>query len=115
MTTTRQSIRDQRVDELLAVSGTSRALRAADLEKVVPDAVGEKLSHRLLLPGDVIFRLGTQRPAGAILANGAAVSRSKYQALFNAIGVTAGAGDGSTTFNLPNIPSYSGMSAFIVT
>ncbi len=41
-------------------------------------------------------------PAGWLKANGAAVSRSLYAALFNVIGTTYGTGDGSTTFNLPD-------------
>jgi microcystin-dependent protein len=36
-------------------------------------------------------------------ANGAVVSRSVYAALFSAIGTTFGAGDGSTTFGLPDL------------
>ncbi|BCR26629.1 phage tail protein [Aquipseudomonas alcaligenes] len=42
-------------------------------------------------------------PAGWLKANGAAVSRSTYAALFAAIGTTFGAGDGSRTFNLPDL------------
>lgn len=42
-------------------------------------------------------------PAGWLKANGAAVSRSTYAALFAAIGTTFGAGDGSTTFNVPDL------------
>lgn len=41
-------------------------------------------------------------PTGWLKANGAAVSRTTYAALFTAIGTTFGAGDGSTTFNLPD-------------
>jgi phage-related tail fiber protein len=39
---------------------------------------------------------------GWLAADGAAVSRTAYAALFKKIGTTYGAGDGSTTFNLPN-------------
>ena len=42
-------------------------------------------------------------PTGWLKANGAAVSRTTYAALFSAIGTTFGAGDGSTTFNLPDL------------
>lgn len=45
----------------------------------------------------------TTPPAGYLLCNGAAVSRTTYPALFAAIGVIHGAGDGSSTFNLPNL------------
>lgn len=42
-------------------------------------------------------------PTGWLKANGAAVSRTTYAALFAAISTTFGAGDGSTTFNLPDL------------
>lgn len=41
-------------------------------------------------------------PAGWLKRNGAALSRTTYAALFAVIGTTFGAGDGSTTFNLPD-------------
>jgi microcystin-dependent protein len=42
-------------------------------------------------------------PSGFLECAGAAVSRSTYAALFAIVGTTYGAGDGSTTFNLPNL------------
>lgn len=42
-------------------------------------------------------------PSGWLKANGAAVSRTAYAALFAVIGTTFGVGDGSTTFNLPDV------------
>ena len=42
-------------------------------------------------------------PTGWLKANGAAVNRATYAALFAAIGTTFGAGDGSTTFNVPDM------------
>ena len=45
---------------------------------------------------------GNTIPAGWLLCDGSAVSRTDYAKLFSAIGTTWGAGDGSTTFNLPN-------------
>ena len=41
-------------------------------------------------------------PSGWLLCNGSAVSRTTYSALFAVVGTTFGAGDGSTTFNLPD-------------
>ncbi len=46
---------------------------------------------------------GSTVPSGWLLCDGAAVSRTTYAALFTAIGTTYGVGDGSTTFNLPNV------------
>jgi microcystin-dependent protein len=42
-------------------------------------------------------------PTGWLKANGAAVSRTTYAALFAAIGTSFGVGDGSTTFNVPDL------------
>lgn len=42
-------------------------------------------------------------PAGFLKANGAAISRTVYARLFAKIGTTYGAGDGSTTFNVPEL------------
>lgn len=42
-------------------------------------------------------------PTGWLVCQGQAVSRTTYSSLFNAIGTTYGTGDGSTTFNLPNL------------
>ncbi len=53
-------------------------------------------------PGTIIQYAGHNAPVGYLRANGAAVSRTTYAALFAAIGTTHGAGDGSTTFNLPD-------------
>lgn len=46
---------------------------------------------------------GPTPPAGWLLCDGSAVSRADYATLFAAIGETWGAGDGSTTFNLPDL------------
>ncbi|MBB5017427.1 phage-related tail fiber protein [Chitinivorax tropicus] len=54
-------------------------------------------------PGEVQFFAMRTAPAGYLKANGAAVSRTTYAALFTAIGTAFGAGDGSTTFNLPDL------------
>ena len=44
----------------------------------------------------------TTVPTGWLECNGQAVSRTTYADLFNLLGTTFGAGDGSTTFNIPN-------------
>lgn len=52
--------------------------------------------------GTIIAVAYTGVPEGYLHSNGAAVSRTTYANLFSKIGTTYGAGDGSTTFNLPN-------------
>ena len=53
--------------------------------------------------GTIMFSARTTAPPGYLHANGAAVSRTDFDDLFAAIGTTYGAGDGSTTFNLPDL------------
>lgn len=55
-----------------------------------------------LSPGAIIYWPMSLVPTGWLKANGAAISRSVYSALFAVIGTTYGAGDGSTTFNVPD-------------
>ena len=58
----------------------------------------------LLMPGLILPYGGAAVPAGSgwLACDGAAVSRTTYAALFAAVGTTHVAGDGSTTFNLPD-------------
>lgn len=46
---------------------------------------------------------GSSAPAGWLFCDGSAISRTMYGALFGVIGTTFGVGDGSTTFNLPDL------------
>lgn len=59
-------------------------------------------SSPLMPAGTVLDFAGGTVPVGFLACNGAAVSRTTYADLFNAIGTTWGVGDGSTTFNLPD-------------
>lgn len=52
--------------------------------------------------GSIIPYAGTTIPAGYLLCDGSAISRTTYSALFASIGTTYGAGDGNSTFNIPN-------------
>lgn len=53
--------------------------------------------------GMVVYFAQNAAPAGFLKANGSAVSRTTYAALFAAIGTTFGAGNGSSTFALPDL------------
>ena len=53
--------------------------------------------------GFMVIPGSTSVPSGWLLCNGQAVSRTTYADLFTAIGTAFGGGDGSTTFNLPNL------------
>lgn len=53
--------------------------------------------------GTILPFAGGTIPSGFLACNGAAVSRTTYAALFSAIGTTYGGGNGSSTFNVPQI------------
>jgi microcystin-dependent protein len=55
------------------------------------------------MTGTVLDFAGTAAPSGWLMCYGQAVSRTTYANLFAAIGTTYGAGDGTTTFNLPDL------------
>lgn len=77
-----------------------------DTDAVTPaklKAITDALSAVLTPPGAVQAFARATPPTGWLRANGAAVSRTTYNALFAAIGTTFGTGDGSTTFNLPDL------------
>ena len=53
--------------------------------------------------GIVMPFAGSTAPQGYLFCDGSAVSRTTYATLFAAIGITYGSGDGSTTFNVPDL------------
>lgn len=53
--------------------------------------------------GDIIPHFGTTAPPGTLVCDGSEVSREAYAELFEEIGSLCGQGDGSTTFNLPDL------------
>ena len=78
-------------DTSMADSGTDKKVKKSNLIKdTVPAGVVDMFA-------------GSTAPSGYLLCDGSAVSRSTYSKLFTAIGTTYGSGDGSTTFNLPNL------------
>jgi microcystin-dependent protein len=60
----------------------------------------------VVLTGAVLAYAGATAPDGFLLCDGTAVSRATYAALYAIIGTIYGAGDGSSTFNLPDIRGY---------
>lgn len=63
----------------------------------------QALASILVPVGCVQAFAGSTTPQGWLLCDGSAVSRTDYAALYSVIGTTYGAGNGSTTFNLPNL------------
>lgn len=104
------------------VSGTLATVPAQDfLNAVQEELVGTILAAGLTLSktdstqllqaiktiavptGRVDMFAGASTPLGYLLCNGAAISRTTFAALFTAIGTVWGAGDGTTTFNVPDL------------
>lgn len=63
------------------------------------DALADRIRFQ---PGDVKLSAAVNPGPGWLLCDGRAVTRAGFPDLFDAIGTLYGAGDGSTTFNLPN-------------
>lgn len=61
------------------------------------------VEHATTSIGQIAWFAQPEVPNGYLVCNGANVSRTTYADLFNAIGITFGSGDGSTTFTLPNL------------
>jgi microcystin-dependent protein len=61
--------------------------------------------------GSVIAFAGSAAPTGWLLCDGSAVNRTTYATLFTTLSTTYGAGDGSTTFNLPDMRGRMPMGA----
>ena len=76
-----------------------------EINKLTDDNINKmKQAINLNAPAGVISMYGgSNAPSGWLICDGRAVSRTTYSRLFSAIGTTYGAGNGSTTFNLPNL------------
>jgi len=60
--------------------------------------------QQALVPAGSLFAYGgSSAPSGFLLCYGQAVSRATYSVLFGIVGTSYGVGDGSTTFNLPDL------------
>lgn len=81
-------------------SGTGIAVTGTDAGAV---EVTHDADSPSLIPGEMRMYGGSAAPAGWLLCDGSAVSRATYADLFAVLGTNYGAGDGSTTFNLPDL------------
>lgn len=71
---------------------------------VTPQGLAAAIAATVIVaPGEIIAFAASTAPTGYLKCNGAAVSRTTYASLFAVVGTTFGAGNGSTTFNLPDL------------
>ncbi|QMP19179.1 tail fiber [Pseudomonas phage Persinger] len=97
-TTVRGLVELATLDELTAGTDTGRVPAVDVLAQYI------KNIGAILTPAGAVQAFARSTPPlGWLRCNGAAVNRTTYNALFAAIGTTFGAGDGSTTFNLPDL------------
>lgn len=82
----------------IKVTGTTNTLEIIDGNIYVNGIIWNPVS-----PATVIYTAAQSAPSGYLVADGSAVSRTEYAALFDAIATTFGPGNGSTTFNLPDL------------
>lgn len=84
---------------------SDQAAHRANLKGV--EDFAQNIYTQLVPVGTIIAYAGTTIPTGWLLCDGQAISRTEYSSLFNIIATVYGAGDGITTFNLPDFTSSS--------
>lgn len=90
------------VPNSFAPDTTAKAAPVNENFDAVEAAINE-LTSAVIPVGTVLSTARPSAPTGYLLCEGQAVSRTKYAALYGAIGTSFGTGDGSTTFNLPDL------------
>ena len=81
-----------------SIDTTKLANSAVTSAKIAAGAVPDSTASGTIVPWG-----GTSAPTGWLECDGSAVSRTTYANLFTAVGTTYGTGDGSSTFNLPDM------------
>lgn len=93
-----------RLDPGLSAAGLIRLDNDAGLTGPLGTAAGGTgLTTDISPVGCMYVWTTTSAPSGFLLCDGSAVSRTTYATLYGVIGTTYGTGDGSTTFNLPDV------------
>lgn len=100
----------QNISVLVPPSGTTGAYANAPTPPA--NSAGNEIvtakwvRNAFLRPGEIIIWSTPTPPAGYLICDGSAISRTTYADLFHVIGTTWGAGDGNTTFNLPTANDF---------
>lgn len=87
----------------LTLTGAPTTNNMAATKKYVDDEIAAIPPASGVPTGTIIYTAATSEPTGYLKCNGAPVSRTDYADLFSAIGTIYGSGDGSTTFNVPEL------------
>lgn len=82
-----------------------------DTDGAISNAAKTEIGASIVPTGSILLSATLNMGSGFLQCNGQAVSRTTYAALFNEIGTRYGAGDASTTFNVPDIRGRSPIGA----
>lgn len=94
------------MDKIDFINAQAPALNDENLNKMqdnIERAINAQVSGDTLPIGTVLPYTNETAPENWLICDGSEVSRTEYNHLFAVIGITFGEGDGSTTFNLPNL------------
>ena len=80
---------------------TGDIIKASDFQELV-NLINNSSGSKGII-GEIITYFGDTAPEGTLICDGSEVSREAYSELFRVIGTREGAGDGTTTFNLPDL------------
>lgn len=90
-------------DLATGIKNTVTGVTGSNATLTITKGDGTTSTINLIPAGTMQMFAGNTIPAGWLLCDGSAISRTGYAKLFSAIGTIYGAGDGSTTFALPNL------------
>lgn len=97
---------DTKVSGVLTAGGNTFPINAGtNGYALTTNAAGAATWNAVPPVGVITAFAGSTAPTGYLICDGTAVSRTTYAALFTIIGTTYGVGNGSTTFNLPDLRS----------
>lgn len=88
------------------VNATEPAINDTNLNQMqlnIENAINAQVAGDTLPVGSIMPYTSDTVPENWLICDGSAISRTTYDLLFSVIGTTYGVGDGSTTFNLPNL------------
>jgi microcystin-dependent protein len=90
-------------ESVLAAKQTKTESRVSALEQNAENGGGGGAPGTAGPAGSIMAWAATTPPANWLICDGSAVSRTSYASLFNVIATNFGVGDGSSTFNLPDL------------
>lgn len=101
--TLRYNRTSNKLEEWSGAAWVEQPINNLDSGSVTVAALAAAVLERIFQPGMIIPTGRSTADTGFMLCDGAAISRTTYATLFGVIGTTFGAGNGTTTFNIPDM------------